>query len=114
MTMSRLSPEVRERAVRLVREHRAEYTTSWAAITSIPDSSNVGKEVDLVTGSTTERVYAGVDHPNMSVTRDTVGTVLVSRTYSLDGLLVRSTIRSQVSRRPQHQGGRSDTDPHHR
>ena len=28
-------PEVRERAVRLVQEHRAEYETQWAAITSI-------------------------------------------------------------------------------
>ncbi|MDB4916447.1 MAG: transposase family protein [Gemmatimonadetes bacterium] len=31
----RFSPEVRERAVRLVREHRADYETQWAAITSI-------------------------------------------------------------------------------
>jgi transposase len=29
------SPEVRERAVRLVREHQGEYATQWAAITSI-------------------------------------------------------------------------------
>lgn len=29
------SPEVRERAVRLVREHQDEYPTQWAAITSI-------------------------------------------------------------------------------
>lgn len=31
----RFSPEVRERAVRLVLEHQGEYTTQWAAITSI-------------------------------------------------------------------------------
>ena len=31
----RFSPEVRERAVRLVREHRGDYETQWAAITSI-------------------------------------------------------------------------------
>jgi transposase len=31
----RFSPEVRERAVRLVREHQGEYATQWAAITSI-------------------------------------------------------------------------------
>jgi transposase len=31
----RFSPEVRERAVRLVREHQSEYATQWAAITSI-------------------------------------------------------------------------------
>jgi transposase len=31
----RYSPEVRERAVRLVREHEREYPSQWAAITSI-------------------------------------------------------------------------------
>jgi transposase-like protein len=29
------SPEVRERAVRMVREHRADYPSRWAAISSI-------------------------------------------------------------------------------
>ena len=32
---SRYSPEVRERAVRMVREHGPEHATQWAAITSI-------------------------------------------------------------------------------
>ena len=36
----RFSPEVRERAVRLVQEHRSEYETQWAAITSI--ASQIG------------------------------------------------------------------------
>ncbi|MCY7412779.1 MAG: IS3 family transposase [Salinibacterium sp.] len=36
----RFSPEVRERAVRLVREHQREYETQWAAITSI--ASKIG------------------------------------------------------------------------
>ena len=36
----RFSPEVRERSVRLVQEHQAEYATQWAAITSI--ASKVG------------------------------------------------------------------------
>ncbi len=36
----RFSPEVRERAVRLVGEHQREYTTQWAAITSI--ASKIG------------------------------------------------------------------------
>jgi transposase len=40
MTMSdprqrRFSPEVRERAVRLVRQHQGEHATQWAAISSI-------------------------------------------------------------------------------
>lgn len=33
--MTRYSPEVRERAVRMVREHQDEYTSEWAAIVSI-------------------------------------------------------------------------------
>ena len=36
----RFSPEMRERAVRLVREHQAEYPNQWAAITSI--ASKIG------------------------------------------------------------------------
>ena len=32
---SRYTPEVRERSVRLVREHGAEYPSQWTAITSI-------------------------------------------------------------------------------
>ena len=36
MTKSnKFSPEVRERAVRMVREHRSEYPSQWAAIESI-------------------------------------------------------------------------------
>jgi transposase-like protein len=32
---NRFSPEVRERAVRMVQEHRGEYSSLWAAIESI-------------------------------------------------------------------------------
>lgn len=31
----RYSPEVRERAVRMIREHERQYASQWAAITSI-------------------------------------------------------------------------------
>ncbi len=34
---SRFSPEVRERAVRMVVEHRAAHDSQWAAITSIAE-----------------------------------------------------------------------------
>lgn len=34
-TTTKYSPEVRERAVRMVREHRAEYDSEWATMASI-------------------------------------------------------------------------------
>ncbi len=34
---SRYSPEVRERAVRMVREHEREHASQWPAITSIAE-----------------------------------------------------------------------------
>ncbi len=37
---NKFSPEVRERAVRLVQEHRGEYPSLWAAVESI--SSKIG------------------------------------------------------------------------
>ena len=37
---NKFSPEVRERAVRMVREHRGEYSSLWAAIESI--ASKIG------------------------------------------------------------------------
>jgi transposase-like protein len=39
-TRNRFSPEVRDRAVRMVGEHRADYGSEWAAITSI--ASKIG------------------------------------------------------------------------
>ena len=40
----RYPQELRERAVRLVREHRAEYPSEWAAITSIAGKLGIGTE----------------------------------------------------------------------
>src|SRR6476659_7911605 len=39
-TIPKFSPELRERAVRMVREHRAEHASQWAAIVSI--ASKIG------------------------------------------------------------------------
>jgi len=41
-------PEVRERAVRLVREHQGEYPTQWAAITSI--AGKIGCSAEALRG----------------------------------------------------------------
>ena len=41
---SRFSPEVRERAVRMVWEHQAERTSQWAAITSIAEKMGCAAE----------------------------------------------------------------------
>lgn len=38
-TTNKFSPEVRERAVRMVGEHRADYGSEWAAMTSIAGRS---------------------------------------------------------------------------
>jgi transposase len=43
-TANRYSPEVRERAVRLVFEHRDEYDSEWAAIRSIADKFGCSAE----------------------------------------------------------------------
>ena len=42
--VGRYPAEVRERAVRLVREHRGDYPSEWAAITSIAGKCGVGSE----------------------------------------------------------------------
>ena len=41
------SPEVRERAVRLVQEHRGEYTSLWAAVESIAPKIGCGPQTLL-------------------------------------------------------------------
>ncbi len=43
-TSKRYPAELRERAVRLVLEHRGEYETEWAAILSVAEKMGVGKE----------------------------------------------------------------------
>jgi transposase-like protein len=50
-TSKRYPVEVRERAVRLVLEHRGEYETEWAAILSIAEKMGVGKETLRKTGA---------------------------------------------------------------
>ncbi len=52
---SRYSPEVRERAVRLVFEHRDEYDSEWAAITSIADKFGCSPETLRIWVPKTER-----------------------------------------------------------
>ena len=42
--VNRYPQELRERAVRLVREHRGEYPSEWAAIVSIAGKLGVGTE----------------------------------------------------------------------
>ncbi len=42
---NRFSPEVRERAVRLVQEHRGEYPSLWACIESIAVLAYVMQDV---------------------------------------------------------------------
>ena len=44
----RYPAEVRERAVRLVREHRGEYETKWAAVTSI--AGKIGCSAETLRG----------------------------------------------------------------
>lgn len=41
---SRFSPEVRDRAVRMVLEHLSEYETKWAALTSIAEKIGCSRE----------------------------------------------------------------------
>jgi transposase len=41
---TKFSPEVRERAVRMVQDHREEYPSEWAAITSIAEKIGCGTE----------------------------------------------------------------------
>src|SRR5215471_11124893 len=41
---SRYAPELRERAVRMVHEHAAEYPSQWAAICSIADKLGCSRE----------------------------------------------------------------------
>jgi transposase len=40
----RYPQELRERAIRLVREHRSEYPSEWAAVTSIAQKLGIGTE----------------------------------------------------------------------
>ena len=58
-TRNKFSPEVRERAVRMVGEHRADYGSEWAAMTSI--SAKIG-----CTAETLRRWYREEASPKRS------------------------------------------------
>ncbi len=45
-TSTNFSPEVRERAVRMVREHRGEHVSQWAAICSI--ATKIGRTAETL------------------------------------------------------------------
>jgi transposase-like protein len=47
-TRNKFSPEVRERAVRMVGEHRADYGSEWEAMTSIASKIGCTAEAPLV------------------------------------------------------------------
>ena len=46
---SKYTPEIRAKAVRLVREHRDEYDTEWAAITAVAGMLGIGTPETLRT-----------------------------------------------------------------
>ena len=52
---NKFSPEVRERAVRMVQEHRGEYPSLWAAIESIAPKIGCVPQTLLTNGSSAMR-----------------------------------------------------------
>ena len=53
-TRNKFSPEVRERAVRMVGEHRTDYGSEWAAMTSI--AAKIGCTAETQAGDDRERL----------------------------------------------------------
>ena len=57
---NKFSPEVRERAIRMVQEHRDEYPSLWAAVESI--APKIGCVVDFH-GKLTQGFHPILSHP---------------------------------------------------
>jgi transposase-like protein len=71
---NKFSPEVRERAVRMVREHRGEYPSLWAAIES--NTPNIG----WVPQTLNEWVKRRASHPAQALMHVARSDTVASRT----------------------------------
>ena len=67
---NRLSPEVRERAVRMVQDHRGEYPSLWVAIESIaPKIGCVPQTLHEPPAGLSRRLAPGATRKSCSVTK---------------------------------------------
>ena len=70
---NKFSPEVRERAVRMVQEHRGEYPSLWAAVESIAPKIGCVPQT-LLEWVKRREVDSGVRDHGRDTTRQRVGT----------------------------------------